>query len=111
MLAAKLPADAVYRQVAIKALEGRFGPLEPWQRQGYKKLLTVTPTRKLAWITNYSHTDPGCNRTTASGRKVSRRVAAMLDVAFGTYVLLDLPQGFELAAARGRGVVRQVFAL
>jgi len=107
---AELPADltkggdtskeitsiAVYRQVAKKALRGEFGELQAWQEQGYRKLLTVTPTRKLAWITNYWPGEPGVNHTTASGRKVSSRVAAMLDQHWGTWVLIDLPAGYEL---------------
>jgi len=101
-LSGSLSVNPIQR-VAEKALSGDFGTLTDWQRQGYEKLLRVTPKKKLAWITNYSHLDPGCNRTTASGRKVSKRVAAMLDVPFGSYVLIDLPGGYELRQVMDRG--------
>ncbi len=101
---ADLPADPVQR-VAAKALAGDFGVLTDWQRQGYTKLLYLDgePEKKLAWITCYSEFDPGCNRTTASGREVSMRVAAMLDVPFATWVLVSLPEGYQLRQVMDRG--------
>jgi len=116
--AAELPADVVYRQVATKALDGRFGPLEPWQRQGYEKLLRLCSsatnnrkgiTRKMAWITVYNEHDKGCNRWTASGREVSHRVAAMIDKPWGTWVLVDLPEGYQLRQVFDTGSRRNIW--
>ena len=84
------------QRVAEKAVSGHFGELKWWQAVGYKKLLNSEPEEMLAWVTCYSHLDPGCNRTTASGMPVSGRVAAMLDQPWGTFVLIHLPKGFEL---------------
>ena len=83
--------------VAHKALAGEFGELEWWQRKGYEEIAAGAEAKRYtAWVTCYSHTDPGCNRTTASGMPVSMRVAAMLDQPWGTFVLIHLPGGFEL---------------
>jgi len=98
----------VHQVVAKKALDGRFGELEWWQHLGYEKLLDADPTKKLAWITCYSHLDPGCNRVTASGRRVSQRVAAMIDKPWGTWVLIDLPAGFELRQVFDTGSRRNI---
>jgi len=104
---AELPDDPVQR-IATKVLRGDC-PSEQWQRQGYEKLLRVTPTEYQAWITNYSHTDPGCNRVTASGRKVSQRVAAMIDQPWATWVLIDLPEGYELRQVFDTGSRRNIW--
>ncbi len=101
----ELPAP---QQVAHKAIDGRFGKLEKWQQRGYEKLLQVEPKKRLAWVTNYSYLDAGCDRTTASGMPVSMRVAAMLGVPFGTYVLVDLPKGYELRQVFDRGSRRNI---
>jgi len=89
-------SEAVYLTVARKALDGKWGKLTDWQRQGYEKLLRVTPIEKSAWITVYNENDPGCNFTTASGRRVSHRVAAMIDKPWATWVLVDLDTGYQL---------------
>jgi len=93
---ADLPDDPVQR-VAAKVLRGDY-PAEWWQRKGYEKIAAGAQVKQryTAWVTCYSHTDPGCNRTTASGMPVSERVAAMLDQPWGTFVLIRLPGGFEL---------------
>jgi len=106
--AADLPADPVQR-VAAKALRGDYDPLEQWQRQGYEKLLTVTPTKKLAWITVYNENCLGCNFTTASGRRVSHRVAAMIDKPWATWVLVDLPEGYQLRQVFDTGSRRNIW--
>lgn len=92
------PTPTVPQQVAHKALAGEFGVLADWQKEGYQAIIDHGATRHTAWITCYSSSDPGCNRTTASGRTVSPRVAAMRrsQAAFGTYVLISLPSGMEL---------------
>ena len=104
LLAAPVAADLpVYQRVAERALAEDFGELEWWQEQGYQKLLDADPEKKLAWVTCYTAGEPGVNHTTASGMPVSLRVAAMLDVPFGSYVLIDLPKGFELRQCFDRG--------
>ncbi len=95
VLACDLRDDPAQR-VAVKALRDDFGELSDWQRYGYEKLQVVTPKKQPAWITCYSEFDPGYYRTTASGRRVSMRVAAMIDKPWTTRVLIDLPMGFEL---------------
>jgi len=93
--ACELP-DYPPHRAATKALMGDYGTLKPWQELGYEKLLTVEPKPMLAWITNYWSGERGVNRTTASGRTVSSRVAAMIDKPWGTWVLISLPDGYEL---------------
>lgn len=99
---AELPADPCQR-VAEKALAGAFGDLEPWQEKGYTLLARGGAVKKTAWITHYWVGEPGVNHTTASGRRVSSEVCAMLDYKFGTYVLVDLPTGFNLRRVWDRG--------
>ena len=98
LLAAQTPT--VPQQVAHKALAGEFGALAAWQKEGYQAFLADPDgtTRHTAWVTCYSSSDPGCNETTASGRTVSSRVAAMRrsQATFGTFVLISLPSGMEL---------------
>jgi len=99
----------IYQQVAWKAITGKFGQLQTWKEQGYRKLLTVTPMKKLAWITVYNEHDKGCNRWTASGREVSHRVAAMVDKPWGTWVLVDLPEGYQLRQVFDTGSRRNIW--
>ena len=106
--AAELPTNPVQR-VAYKAVVLEAWDLELWQRQGYEKLLRVTPIEKLAWITVYNEYDAGCNRVTASGRKVSQRVAAMIDQPWATWVLIDLPEGYELRQVFDTGSRRNIW--
>ncbi len=89
--------------VAKKALAGDFGKLADWQERGYKYLAAHGATRKLAWITSYWTGEPGVGTRTASGRRVSSQVCAMLDVPFSTYVLIDLPKGYEIRQVFDRG--------
>ncbi len=85
---------AIPQQVAHDALAGKWGPLAPWQAEGYA-LMAKGAERKVAWITQYSQYE--CSTHTASGRRVeSGRTLAMLGVPFGTFVLVDLPQGYTL---------------
>ena len=106
----EITSIAVYCQVAKKALAGDFGVLEDWQRQGYTKLLYLDkpPTKKLAWVTVYNENCPGCNFTTASGRRVSHRVAAMIDQLWATWVLVDLPEGYQLRQVFDTGSRRNI---
>ena len=90
-------------RVALKAMGGAFGPLNSWRKQGYQRLLEGKATTKLAWITHYSTGEPSVNHITASGRQVSSRVAAMNGVAFGTFVLVSLPNGHQLRQVWDRG--------
>ena len=105
---ADLPANPVQR-VAEKALDGQFGELAHWQEQGYEKLLRVTPIKKLAWITVYNENDLGCNKTGASGRHVSHRMAAMIDKPWGTWVLVDLDTGYQLRQIFDTGSRRNIW--
>ncbi len=100
--AAELPADPCQR-VAEKALSGAFGELADWQEEGYKRLAQGGAVKKAAWITHYWVGEPGVNHTTASGRRVCDEVCAMLDYPFGTFVLVDLPIGFNLRRVWDRG--------
>ena len=93
----------VWQVVAEKALAGDFGDLADWQEKGYKHIAERGATRKLAWITAYWEGEPGVGSRTASGRRVSSQVCAMLDVKFGTYVLISLPRGYELRQVFDRG--------
>jgi len=86
---------------AEKAIAGAYGPLAEWQRVGYSRLLENGARRRVAWITCYWTGEPGVNSTTASGRRVETgRTAAMLEprsgMPWGTFVLVDLPAGYEL---------------
>ena len=99
---AELSADPCQR-VAEKALAGAFGELTDWQSKGYQLLAEGGAVKKLAWITHYWVGEPGVNHTTASGRKVSSEVCAMLDVPFGSFLLVDLPAGFNLRRVWDRG--------
>jgi len=105
---AELPSNPVQR-VAYKAVVLEAWDLELWQRQGYEKLLRVTPIEKLAWITVYNEDCPGCNFTTASGRRVSHRVAAMIDQPWATWVLVDLPEGYQLRQVMDTGSRRNIW--
>ena len=101
-----LPAKemAAHLVVCEKALRGDFGKLAPWQVEGYKVIAEHRAVRKLAWITHYATGEPEVGTLTASGRRVeSGRTLAMLDVPFGTFVLLDLPSGFTLRQVWDRG--------
>ena len=94
--------------VATKALAGEFGPLQDWQEIGYRAIAgSELLTPRLAWITCYSQYE--CSTRTASGRRVeSGRTLAMLDVPFGTYVLIDLPAGYTLRQVWDRGSRRNL---
>ena len=93
---------SVPQTVATKALAGDFGKLAPWQEKGYRALLKADPKPQVAWVTQYSQYE--CSTRTASGRRVeSGRTLAMLDVPFGTYVLIDLPAGYTLRQVWDRG--------
>ena len=86
---------------AQKALAGSYGELQEWQRVGYSRLLENGAKKRVAWITHYWTGEPGVNSTTASGRRVERgRTAAMLEprsgMPYGTFVLVDLPAGYQL---------------
>lgn len=76
--ATTLPTDPLQR-AATKALRGDFGPLKPWQRNGYAAALKrgVTVQGK-AWVTSYYPSEgfwPG--KPTRSGIGVSLRSAAV----------------------------------
>jgi hypothetical protein len=93
--------------VAAKALAGDFGKLDPWQREGYERIAAGHAEKKIAWVTQYSQYE--CSTRTASGRRVeSGRTLAMLDVPFGTCVLIDLPTGFTLRQVWDRGSRRNL---
>jgi len=86
---------------AEKALAGAYGELHEWQKVGFSRLLKHGARKRIAWITHYWSGEPGVNSTTASGRRVERgRTAAMLEprsgMPWGTFVLVDLPAGYEL---------------
>ncbi len=108
--AADLPADPVQR-VAAKALAGEYGVLEQWQWDGYNKAahLGEPLVGILAWITVYNENCPGCNFITASGRWVSERVAAMIDVKWATWVLVDLDTGYQLRQVFDTGSRRNIW--
>lgn len=90
--------------VAQKALNGDFGPLAGWQRIGYQKIADGKAVKRVAWVTYYLTGEPGVGTRTASGQRVKEgRTAAMLDVPFGTCVLVSLPQGYTLRQVWDRG--------
>ncbi len=102
--AAEGEPECVSATVARKALAGTWGKLADWQRQGYERLLQNGTHRRIAWITHYSHTEPGVGYTTASGQRVQAgRTAAMLEprrqfggLPYGSYVLVTTPTGLTL---------------
>ncbi len=96
-------APALPQIVARKALGGAFGSLKDWQEKGYEQVRLCEPIATLAWITHYWPGEFGVNRRTASGRRVSDEVCAMLDLKFGTFILIDLPKGFNLRRVWDRG--------
>ncbi len=104
---AELPSDPAQR-CAAKALRGDFGPLKDWQRTGYWLFAAGEGKWQTAWITRYWAGEPGVNFTTTSGRRVDHQTAAMLDVPFGTFVLVDLPTGFNLRRVWDRGSRRNI---
>ncbi len=102
--AAEAGPECVSAVVARKALAGDFGPLPDWKRTGYTRILQNGTHRRTAWITHYSHAEPGVNFTTASGQRVQAgRTAAMLEprrqfggLPYGSYVLVTVPAGHKL---------------
>ena len=99
--AGALLPDNPMEACAIRALRGDFGKLAEWQRVGFSRLLENGARRRVAWITHYWTGEPGVNSTTASSRRVETgRTAAMLEprsgMPYGTFVLVDLPAGYQL---------------
>ena len=92
-----------FQRVAQRALAGEFGELATWQRDGYALIALGRGDTQRAWITYYWSGEPGVNRTTASGMGVSSRVAAMLDVPFGSYALVPVGDGYQLRQVYDRG--------
>ena len=95
--AKEMHGATIPEQVARKALNGDFGELQEWQRSGYARILAEGTVGKTAWVTHYWTGEPGVNNTTASGRRTELgRTAAMLDIPYGTFVLVSLPRGYAL---------------
>ena len=79
-----LPADP-FRRTATLALRGAYGPLKPWQREGYARGLALGVTcSKRVWTTCFYGTE-GCGRRCRYGR-CSMSTAAANRLPFGCYV-------------------------
>jgi hypothetical protein len=81
-----LPRDP-FRAVAVQALNGEFGPLEEWQRVGYRRALEVGFRRTTGWLTTY-YPEEGFYRGkgTRYGYGVDERCAAANRLPARTFV-------------------------
>ena len=101
------------QQVAHDALAGKWGPLAPWQEEGYALIAAGKAERKVAWITYYLSGESGCDNVTASGQPtIEGKTASMLGLRFPSkkhpdrrwgYALVSLPKGFTLRRIEDTG--------
>ena len=98
-------ADNPIRVVAQKALKGEFGNLASWQYKAYEyALIQDANVKGQAWVTVYGPWE-GFPRgdNCAYGYNCSESTAAANAIPAHYYVLIELPQGWEMRRIEDRG--------
>ena len=103
----QLPANPVQR-VAQKALKGEYGNLEDWQYKAYKYALAQdADIDGVAWVTSYGPWEGfRFGEACAFGYGCSDSTAAANLIPSHYYVLIELPDGWEVRRIEDRGAKR-----
>ncbi len=106
----QLPANPVQR-VAHKALSGEYGKLEDWQYKAYKYALAQgANVDGVAWVTSYGPWEGFMfGEACAFGYGCSDSTAAANLIPSHYYVLIELPEGWEVRRIEDRGARRNDF--
>jgi len=106
----QLPANPVQR-VAHKALSGEYGKLENWQYKAYKYALAQEATvNGVAWVTSYGPWEGFMfGEACAFGYGCSESTAAANLIPSHYYVLIELPDGWEVRRVEDCGSKRNDF--